>query len=155
MMVNLMYVHNSTLSMLAEQQSQNDLSYAAYEDRSHDLLYDVGPDLHTYNQSLQKPPYVNTGGVSKHVKRPDATTSVGKGYSPTNEVCYKTLTPPSFKCIDPNCVRIHDKIKIHEVVTRSLKDMMDTRGSVHSLKEASIDADNHNLETTTEDDQSP
>ena len=139
----LLYVHNSTLSMIAEQQSQNDVSYAAYENRS--------DELHTYNQSLQKPPYVNTGGVFKHAKRPTATTSVGKDYSPTNEVCFKTLTPPNFKCIDPSCVRIHDKNKIHEVMSKNLKDMMESRSSIHSTEGASVDATNQDLETNTAD----
>ena len=147
----LMYVHDSTLSMLAEQQSQNDLLYADYENRSHELSYDIDPELHTYNESHQKPPYVNTGGVFKHVKRPTATTSGGKDYSHTNEVCFKALTPPNFKCIDPSCVRIHDKNKIHEMMSKNLKDMMESRSSMHSTEEASLDAVHHDLEANTAD----
>ena len=154
----LMYVDNSTLSMIAEHQKQHERLHATYENRSHEQLYDdypnlqpisskqVDPDLYTYNQNLQKPPYVNTGGVSKHVKQNVTITSVGKGYSPANEICFKALTPPSFKCNDPNCSRIHDKSKIHEVMSKNLKDMMESRDRVLSINEASIDTSNENLE---------
>ena len=151
----LMYVHNSTLSMIAEQQSQNILMQVSDENRSRDLICDDDPDLHTYNQNLQKPPYVNTGGVSKHIKQPTtASTSVGKGYSPTNEICFKAFTAPSYKCTDPNCVRIHDKNKIYEVVSKNLKDMMEAKNSVHSIQEASIDAPIIDMEATL-DNSSP
>ena len=81
----------------------------------------------------------------------NATTSGGKDYSPTNEVCFKALTPPNFKCIDPSCVRIHDKNKIHEMMSKNLKDMMESRSSMHSTEEASLDAVHHDLEANTAD----
>ena len=74
--------------------------------------------------------------------------------SPTNEICFKAFTAPSYKCTDPNCVRIHDKNKIYEVVSKNLKDMMEAKNSVHSIQEASIDAPIIDMETTL-DNSSP
>ena len=49
---------------------------------------------------------------------------------------------------------IHDKNKIYEVVSKNLKDMMEAKNSMHSVKEASIDAPIINMGATTLDNNS-
>ena len=115
----LVHISHDALNLPAECEDNRVLEAdRAAVDAAVDGNFD-GELLATYNQNIQRPPQVSTGGVAKHSTR-----------LPTElEACFRTLRPPH-ACSDPTCKRLHDKQKIHDVISGDLKSLMTSKLSV-------------------------
>ena len=111
----LVFLSHDNLNFLAEQHNTSTLESPnpKYEDVGNGDVDGTDIFLGTYNQKLQRPPQVSTGGVVKHVTK----------QSSDSEICFRMLRPPH-TCNDPTCKRLHSKEKINEVVTKNLKSLM-------------------------------